>query len=303
MILPRSSASVDPRAVDQVGRFQPVSPSEIASMAKPKQAPGLFKFALETRAAFDAVKLPLTLSKSFITTPLRRQRTAADEKPVVVMFPGYGTDEKVFIPLRQHLINLGYDVACWGMGKNLAGDDLPHSPEDLPNSWVNTSDGLDLPTDYAGEGRVAYLTELASQELQKIVEKHRRPVVLLGWSLGGYIAREVARENPEKVRHVITMGSPIVGGARFTVFGSRYKDQGVNVDWIEKKIEAKHQEKMPVNVTAIFSKSDGLVDWRSMIDKVNIDAVHWEVSCSHCGMPFNQSCWDIVEHTLAKHSH
>lgn len=142
------------------------------------------------------------------------------------------------------------------------------------------------------------LLDKACEQVERIHQEYDQPVILLGWSLGGYVAREVSRALPRKVCHVITLGSPIVGGAKYTVFASMFASKGLDLDVMEEKILTRHVEKMPVSVTAIFSKSDGMVDWRATIDKVNDNTEHWQVFCSHTGLPYDQTVWKIIEQVL-----
>ena len=62
------------------------------------------------------------------------------------------------------------------------------------------------------------------------------PVVLVGWSLGGYLAREYAREHPDHVRKVITLGSPVIGGPRYTATAKWYRSQGHDLDAMEQAV-------------------------------------------------------------------
>lgn len=285
------------RFAKQLQRFD--SGIDVDRITPPKESPKLVKAVFETRTAVAAVKLPFALSKSYAkawVTPT----SSPQEKPVVVLFPGYKTDAKVFFPLTKHLQNLGYEVDDWGLGTNLAGDNFPHKVDDISDAWGYAKTQPEK--DYVGEGSVAYLCDMAAQQLQQKAKHYKRPAVLLGWSLGGYVAREVARMKPHLVNHVITMASPIVGGVKFTVFAPIYRSRGADLDWIERQASQRHEQTMPVPVTAIFTKSDGLVNWRATIDKVNKNTSHWEVSCAHCSMPFYEPCWRIIEQSLARHS-
>jgi pimeloyl-ACP methyl ester carboxylesterase len=77
------------------------------------------------------------------------------------------------------------------------------------------------------------------------------PVRLVGWSLGGVLARETARDRPELVRRVITLRSPIVGGPKYTTVGRAYRQQGVDLDALEAAIETREATPIRVPITAI----------------------------------------------------
>lgn len=96
--------------------------------------------------------------------------------PVVVL-PGYGFNDASTAPLRAYLRFLRYRVTGWGLGAN--------------------------------HGRVGEVIGPVARLLEAQVAEHRRPIALVGQSLGGYVAREVARQHPELVSQVITLGTPI----------------------------------------------------------------------------------------------
>lgn len=271
---------------------RPLSEQSVRDFALPKGSPSFLQLATEVRVVGEAAFVPAALSRSFIKNSLNsiKNKGGKRDKTPVVLFPAFGIDKAPFLALRQHMRNLGHPVACWGLGRNRAGENYA-SESDVDISTLSAEE--------ASETNVRLLIDKACEQVEKIYAEHQRPVVLLGWSLGGYVAREVSRVLPEKVCHIITMGSPIVGGAKYTVFAPMYSSKGLDLDMMEQRILSRHVEKMPVRVTAIFSKSDGMVDWRATIDKVNESTEHWEVSCSHTGFPYDPKVWEIVEHSLA----
>jgi pimeloyl-ACP methyl ester carboxylesterase len=68
-----------------------------------------------------------------------------------------------------------------------------------------------------------------------------------GWSLGGVIAREAAREAPSLIRHVVTIGSPVFGGPKYTALARIYRARGVDLDAIEKAINAPNRKDQESN--------------------------------------------------------
>jgi pimeloyl-ACP methyl ester carboxylesterase len=83
------------------------------------------------------------------------------------------------------------------------------------------------------------------------------PVRLIGWSLGGYLAREVAREHPHAVQQVITLGSPVIGGPKYTAVAGAYRRRGVDLDAIEAEVAVRNELPLDTPITAIYSQSDG----------------------------------------------
>jgi pimeloyl-ACP methyl ester carboxylesterase len=109
------------------------------------------------------------------------------------VLPGFGAGDGSTLVLRRYLRFLGYSVRGWSLGVN-AGD-------------------------------VRALMPRVLERVERLAERVREPVALVGWSLGGVLAREVARESPGLVRRVITLGSPIVGGPKYTAAARFYRLQ------------------------------------------------------------------------------
>jgi pimeloyl-ACP methyl ester carboxylesterase len=188
-------------------------------------------------------------------------------EPVMVL-PGFGTSDRATWVLRRYLDYLGYDVHGWGLGRN--------------------------------HGRVP---ALIPRIIDAVAAVHAaaagEPVRLLGWSLGGYLARETARERPDLVQRVITLGSPVVGGPKYTVTGRHYAANGYDLDEIEAFVAARDAVPLKVPVTAIFSKRDGVVAWRACIDRVNPDVEHVEVRATHFGLGLSPDVLELVARRLA----
>lgn len=120
------------------------------------------------------------------------------------------------------------------------------------------------------------------------------PLVAVGWSLGGYLAREVAREIPDRFRKVITLGSPIIGGPRFTAAAGWYLSHGFDLDQIEREVADRYRTPLVVPVVAIYSKRDGIVSWEACIDRWSPGVRHIEVDSTHLGLAFSPQVLDIV---------
>ena len=132
-----------------------------------------------------------------------------------------------------------------------------------------------------------------------LAEPSSEPVYLVGWSLGGYLAREVARECPDKVKHVVTLGSPVVGGPKYTSVAAAFSQRGASIDEIERLVDARYDIPLKVPVTAIYSKADGVVSWEACIDHRSPDVEHIEVFSSHTGLGFSPQAYHILADRLA----
>lgn len=184
----------------------------------------------------------------------------------VVDIPGWRAPELSGAPLRGYLRSLGYDARGWGFGTN-AGD---------PRRDVD---------------------RLARRVLD-LVDEGDAAVSLIGWSLGGVIAREVARRHPEAVRQVITYGTPVVGGPAYTTVARAYgHDAGAAADRVTRRLDAAAPIRVPL--TAVFSKRDGIVSWQACIDRSSPDVEHVEVSSTHLGMGVDPDVWALVADRLA----
>jgi hypothetical protein len=126
-------------------------------------------------------------------------------------------------------------------------------------------------------------------------------LTLIGWSLGGVLTREVARLFPDVVQAVLTLGTPIVGGPKFTSVGKSYANRN-NIDLEEFELDVHRRNLMGLSqpITSIYSKSDGVVGWQASIDIYNKHAVNLEVTGSHMGLGVNPKVWLTIADVLGK---
>jgi len=186
-------------------------------------------------------------------------------EPVMVL-PGFGTRDRATWVLRRYCTWLGYDVRGWGLGRN--------------------------------HGRVPSLIPRIIDEVAGFSAEVGQSVHLIGWSLGGYLARETARERPDLVTQVITLGSPVVGGPKYTVTGRHYAANGYDLDEIEAAVAARDAVPLQVPVTAVFSKRDGVVAWKACIDRVNTGVEHVEVRATHFGLGLSPDVLELIAQRL-----
>lgn len=226
--------------------------------------PNLFKLALEGRAFWE-------FGASIVGWPMLKRSPDGDQHPVIV-YPGLVAGDFSTAPIRKYLRDLGYCVYGWDQGLN-------YGPR---------------------EGVI----ETASAMLQKIADQHGQAVSLIGWSLGGIYARELAKLNPTIVRAVITMGSPFAGDPRSTNAWRLFKlvSPQVNTDGAS---QANLKFAPPAPTTSIYSRSDGIVPWECSVQRPQTGHLteNIEVHASHFGIGLNPLTWYAVADRLAQAAH
>jgi pimeloyl-ACP methyl ester carboxylesterase len=227
--------------------------------AQPIQPPGPRSLLAEGLAVLEGPRL-------LWQAPALARLPRGDGGPVLVL-PGFGASDGSTALLRAYLGWLGYEARGWGMGVN--------------------------------RGQVPKLVPLVVELLARTHGAAQRRVRLIGWSLGGVLAREAARERPELVERVVTFGTPVVGGPKYTAVAATYRRQGHDLDAIEAAAAARDKVPLRVPVTAIYSRADGVVAWRACIDPTNRGVEHVEVGGTHVGLGFNPDVYRIVAERLA----
>lgn len=214
------------------------------------------------------LRLPLELAHCGLAY-LRRGGAdhQGDGHPVMVL-PGFFADDRMLAPLADTIRAAGYDAHTWGLGRN--------------------------------RGIRPGLRAALAQRLAGIATD--RPATLVGWSLGGVFARELARSQPDRVRHVITLGSPIRGHPASNNLNTLFKlttgrDSRVDVDWAS--VDARAVPPPGVPCTAIHSKSDGIVHWECSTELESPLTRNVAVQSSHFGLPYNPDVQRVVLACLA----
>ncbi len=248
--------------------------------------PKLIHSLKEARVMIDMVRMIAALSRpaSGGNQPQHRQ---------IMVFPGFGGGDASTWPLRRHLQGLGQTAQGWGMGQNLAGSNIRHTQADIPSHWPITPRSR-----YKGEAGVIMLCEQARQQVIASHATHQSPITLIGWSLGGYVAREVARDLPHIVSHVITLGSPVVGGPKYTTVAPLFRLRGMDLDWIEQASAERDAVPIQAPITAIVSPSDGVVGYQAALDRVSPQVTHISVDAAHIGLGINPRVWALISAAL-----
>ena len=223
--------------------------------------PNIFLLAAENRAWLEMATFHLRKA-------LLGELPKGDGHPVLVI-PGFGGTHFSTRPLRRALTELGYAACDWEQGRNI--------------------------------GMNARIKNGLAQRLNDLHHRHQKKVSLIGWSLGGVFVREMARAQPQFVRRVFTLGSPINGHpAANNVMGLfRLINRGkpVNLDW---EGFQKRRNPPPVPCTAIYSKTDGIIAWQCAIEEPAPNTENVEVSGSHFGFGFNPQVLQVIAQRLAR---
>ena len=201
------------------------------------------------------------------------QRAPRGDGHTVVVYPGLSANDASTVPLRKYLSSLGYDTHGWGQGFNF--------------------------------GPRAGVLSTGKQHLRALLAQSTQPLSLVGWSLGGIYARELAKELVEDglpVRSVISLGTPFAGGPRSTNAWRLYElTSGRSAHREAEKFALATAPSVPTS--SIYSRSDGIVAWQASIQAAQAHNPHTEnieVVASHFGIGLNHSAWWAVADRLAQ---
>jgi hypothetical protein len=224
--------------------------------------PNLGLLLAEARGIFE-------LNASVLLSPLLARAPKGDGHPVWVL-PGLLASDLSTALLRRYLTGLGYQSHAWGFGRNTGG--------------------------------VTRMRPLLRRRLAELHGESGRKVSLVGWSLGGIYARDLALHMPEMVRSVLTMGSPFSGDITATNARRIYEVlsgeslQNTNVE----DMKALSGD-LPVPTTSIWSRTDGIVNWRTCLVRPSDRAENIEVHlASHVGLAVNAAVLWAVADRLAQ---
>ncbi len=225
------------------------------------RAPTLATQILEQRVLFEVGALAAA-------APWLRAVGRGDRHPVLVL-PGFMGDDASTLALRSFIRSWGYWAHGWGLGSNM--------------------------------GPTRELLDGIRDRLEALHDRHGRPVSLVGWSAGGVFARHLARSQPERVRQVITLGSPLQmhDGDRSSasmlsnMLKSRFDPEfGGGEEYL--------LGPLPVPSTSIYSRTDGVVRWQVCLDVADDRHENVEVRSSHVGLGFNPAALYVVGHRLGQ---
>ncbi len=228
----------------------------------PPPPPSTWLMAMELRA-------PWEFGAVLPAWPALMRAPVGDGHPVIV-FPGLSASDASTYPLRSYLQRLGYVVSGWNQGFNF--------------------------------GPRAGVLRFAREQVQEEVDRTGLKASLIGWSLGGIYARELAKLMPDQVRSVITLGTPFAGNHTSTNAWRLYAfASGRDIQRETTQYELPAAPRMPTS--SIFSRTDGVVSWKASQQApciVNPHTENIEVLASHVGLGLNPATWWALADRLAQ---
>lgn len=231
-----------------------------SSFEAPTAAPSLALLGVEPlRAALEYAGMRL----------MNRDALPDGDGHAVVIFPGLASDKRSVAPLKSFCEDLGYAAYDWGRGLNTG-------PQGDVDEWLD-----DL-----------------TRHVDEMTAHHEGAISLIGWSLGGIYARELAKRMEHRVRQVITIGSPF-GSTVHTHVGKLYRWVNGKAPVLDDVLSARLREAPGVPTTSIYSRSDGIVAWQACLQAGNeAHCENIEIQGSHCGMGWNPEVLTIVADRL-----
>jgi pimeloyl-ACP methyl ester carboxylesterase len=238
---------------------------------RPKVMPGRGGDLRRPHLAYLAAEMPRSAGEYLwmqAARPLLARAPVGDGHHVLVL-PGLIADDRSTRALRWFLRDLGYHVHGWQLGTNVPSPDMADRLRAL---------------------------------LDRLHERDTRPLSIIGWSLGGIYGRSISRVLPDRVRQVITLGSPFrtapgheSNAAAIVRAGARL--QGLRVTSTG---PAGNDAPVPVPSTAVFSKSDGVVPWQACLDTRGGPHETFEVVGSHIGLGHHPAVLWLIADRLAQ---
>lgn len=216
--------------------------------------------------ASEAARVVVAVDAWLLAYPWLRRAPRGDGHPVLVL-PGLMAGDASTLALRHILRRLNYRPYKWHLGRNVGP--TPAVRAELPAA------------------------------IERIARRNRSTVSLVGWSMGGIYARELAHRNPDSVRQVITLASPYrirhAGQSRADSAFTRYSHLHV---WEGGREQVSGTIRRPLTVpsTSIYSRLDGIVPWQHCIEPVGAQAENIRVRSSHLGIGFDPHVlWAVVD--------
>ena len=185
-----------------------------------------------------------------------------EQGPPALVIPGFLTSDRSALELRKALAENGFRVYPWGLGIN--------------------------------KGAYKELFEALVARVNEIYDG--RKILLVGWSLGGLFAREIARQMPEKIRAVVTLGSPISCDLRENNVWRVY--EWITGHRVSQTPVQRICEKPPVPSLAIWSKKDGLIPPRAARGTEFERDAEVELSCTHMAFGLSYVTTRQVAHVI-----
>lgn len=230
----------------------------MAAASAPLKAPSPLLLLSEGRGLNE-------FAASLALGPLLRLAPRGDGHPVLAL-PGFLTGDLSTWAMRRYLKQIGYRAEGWELGRNLGG--------------------------------FYRMRDVVRARLARLHNETGAKVSLIGWSLGGVFARDLALHAPEAVRGVVTLGSPFAREIQATNARALYERlTGEATAFARPGDLAKLAGDLPVPATSIYTRTDGVVNWRCSLARENERAENIEIRLSsHLGLIGNPaSLWAIAD--------
>ncbi len=223
-------------------------------------------------ATLFATELPragLDLAALVGASPLLATARRGDGHPVLVL-PGLLTGDPSTVLLRSFLRALGHDVSGWTLGTN--------------------------------RGATSAVVQGLRTRLERLHRESGQRVSLVGWSLGGVFAEELARAAPSRVRGLITLGSPLQRRRGWTQQLSKVVDEATHLPKVASRIPRVWAESgsLRVPATSVYTKSDGIVSWPTSRYAAGANRENVRVRGSHLGLAHNPAVLWLLADRLAQ---
>ena len=217
----------------------------------------------EGRAIFEFGAFGM-LRKSMLNLP------KGDGHPVLVL-PGFMASDHSTGPMRRLFNDLGYKAYGWGLGRNVVFNEI----------------------------REREMSDL----VERIYAENGRKLSIVGWSLGGVYARELAKMHPDIARIVVSLGSPISNNRRHSAPSRLF--EAINGKQTKPEAEGRYRDleaAPPVPTTSILTKTDGVVSWRGSVQcpTKGHQTENIVVPASHVGLGVNPLVMLAVADRLAQ---
>jgi pimeloyl-ACP methyl ester carboxylesterase len=223
--------------------------------------PGLGLLLAEARGIFE-------FNASLLLAPLLMRAPHGDGHPVLAL-PGFLASDLSMAPMRRYLGELGYDTYAWRMGRNTGG--------------------------------ISRVRAALRDRLAEIHASCGRKVSIVGWSLGGVYARDLALQAPDLVRYVVTLGSPFANDVTATNATRLYEALSGEAVGDNSELRQAIAGDLPVPTSSIYSRADGIVNWRTCLVRPSDTAENIEVHlASHVGLGVNPAALWAVADRLAQ---
>jgi pimeloyl-ACP methyl ester carboxylesterase len=210
------------------------------------------------------------LASFYALRPLMNRLPKGDGHGVLVL-PGFMASDTSTAPLRALLNRLGYDAVGWNLGRNV----------------------------HVNNARIAAMMAC----VDTLHERTGGKISIVGWSLGGVFARELAKLAPEKVRQVISLGSPITDDRGHTNARRLFEYlNGTDPEPVQQGHFLELGKAPPVPTTSILTKADGVVHWRGSVqaESDHDQCENIEVYASHIGLGVNPAVAYALADRLAQ---